>query len=44
MRKRSAAAYLVADAFAAALAKQQNSDLVTGASEHKALEKEIKID
>ncbi len=33
----------LADAFAAALAKERNADLVTGAPEFKALKKEIKI-
>ena len=33
----------LADAFAAALAKEQNAELVTGDPEFKALEKEIKI-
>jgi ribonuclease VapC len=34
----------LADAFAAALAKEKNTELVTGDSEFKALEMEIKID
>jgi hypothetical protein len=33
----------LADAFAAALARERNTDLVTGAPEFKPLQKEIKI-
>jgi hypothetical protein len=35
--------FCVADAFAAALAKERKTELVTGDPEFKALEKEIKI-
>ena len=40
---KNAYALGLADAFAAALAKEKKTELITGAPEFRALEKEIKI-